>query len=287
MTELIPPRRDEILSEKGIGERRFLKYLEENAEQTNSSTELTEADPSSVNLSNAQISQINKKIAEIVSENLTSQNAIVSKLNKRIEQLETVIIINQNSKTDKKVSNLENDFIAPFYKTAYEKLKIKLAEIANATISEKLKLPLTNDATDPTVQFTGNDGYYQESSGVLVTSIAGVKRYAYSSTTFTTPNGSWGASGIDLLTSDEYKINGVTKLTETGLGSTVVSSNLSSVGTLTTVNTSGDYNVDGVRVVSNRGAGVTDASGGATIDAEARTAINDLLARVRVHGLIA
>lgn len=54
-----------------------------------------------------------------------------------------------------------------------------------------------------------------------------------------------------------------------------------------TVNTTDAYRVDGVQVVGNQGAAVADASGGATIDAEARTAINDLLARVRAHGLIA
>ena len=36
-----------------------------------------------------------------------------------------------------------------------------------------------------------------------------------------------------------------------------------------------------------QGAAVADASGGATIDAEARTAINTLLARVRTYGLLA
>ena len=43
----------------------------------------------------------------------------------------------------------------------------------------------------------------------------------------------------------------------------------------------------GIIFNSTQGAAVADATGGATIDAEARTAINALLARVRVHGLIA
>lgn len=46
------------------------------------------------------------------------------------------------------------------------------------------------------------------------------------------------------------------------------------------------YRVNGTKVVGARGAAVADASGGATVDAEARTAINDLLARLRTHGLI-
>lgn len=44
---------------------------------------------------------------------------------------------------------------------------------------------------------------------------------------------------------------------------------------------------DGIQVVSAQGALIADASGGATIDTQARTAINTLLARLRVHGLIA
>src|SRR6267154_4085304 len=47
------------------------------------------------------------------------------------------------------------------------------------------------------------------------------------------------------------------------------------------------YKVTGTKVVGAQGAAVPNATGGATIDAEARTAINDLLARLRAHGLIA
>lgn len=52
------------------------------------------------------------------------------------------------------------------------------------------------------------------------------------------------------------------------------------------INTAGVYKVDGTQVVQQRGAAVPDATGGATIDAEARAAINTLLARLRAHGLI-
>ena len=43
----------------------------------------------------------------------------------------------------------------------------------------------------------------------------------------------------------------------------------------------------GTKVVGAQGAVVADATGGATIDTQARAAINSLLARVRAHGLIA
>lgn len=47
------------------------------------------------------------------------------------------------------------------------------------------------------------------------------------------------------------------------------------------------FEVAGTQVVGARGSAVADASGGSTVDAEARTAVNTLLARLRTHGLIA
>lgn len=56
---------------------------------------------------------------------------------------------------------------------------------------------------------------------------------------------------------------------------------------LATADASTSYKVAGTKVVGAQGAAVADASGGATVDAEARTALNALLARMRTHGLIA
>lgn len=53
------------------------------------------------------------------------------------------------------------------------------------------------------------------------------------------------------------------------------------------VNTTGVYKVGDTQVVAAQGAAVADAAGGATVDGEARAAINALLARCRAHGLIA
>lgn len=49
----------------------------------------------------------------------------------------------------------------------------------------------------------------------------------------------------------------------------------------------GSVAINGVQVLGARGAAVADATGGTTVDAEARAAINDLLARMRAHGVIA
>jgi hypothetical protein len=44
--------------------------------------------------------------------------------------------------------------------------------------------------------------------------------------------------------------------------------------------------VDGLRVVGSRGVAITAPAGGSTVDPEARTAIGQILATLRQHGLI-
>jgi hypothetical protein len=46
------------------------------------------------------------------------------------------------------------------------------------------------------------------------------------------------------------------------------------------------FQVGGTRVVTTRQAAVAAPAGGATIDTQARTAINDIIARLVAHGLI-
>lgn len=48
-----------------------------------------------------------------------------------------------------------------------------------------------------------------------------------------------------------------------------------------------EYRVGHTKVVGAQWASVADASGWLTVDTEARTAINTLLARLRAHGIIA
>jgi len=58
-------------------------------------------------------------------------------------------------------------------------------------------------------------------------------------------------------------------------------------GNLDILSATGQLHIGSVKVVGPRGSAVADASGGATVDTEARTAINALLAELRTHGLIA
>lgn len=51
-----------------------------------------------------------------------------------------------------------------------------------------------------------------------------------------------------------------------------------------------DYNelfVNGKKVLGDQGATVADPTGGGTVDAEARTAIDALIDRLEAHGIIA
>jgi Protein of unknown function (DUF2793) len=49
----------------------------------------------------------------------------------------------------------------------------------------------------------------------------------------------------------------------------------------------GGIAVNGLQVVGPQGAAIANPTGGATVDAEARTALNTLLGALRTHGLIA
>ena len=51
--------------------------------------------------------------------------------------------------------------------------------------------------------------------------------------------------------------------------------------------TAGSVKISGQQIIGPQQAAVSDAAGGVTIDAEARTALNNLLAACRTHGLIA
>tara|TARA_Y100000994_G_scaffold249493_1_gene261511 strand:+ start:964 stop:3204 length:2241 start_codon:yes stop_codon:yes gene_type:complete len=75
---------------------------------------------------------------------------------------------------------------------------------------------------------------------------------------------SWTFSeNIDLASSKTFKINGVDILSATTLGSSVVNSSLTSVGTLTTLNVSGDLDVDGHTNLDNVNiSGIVTSAGG-------------------------
>jgi phage gp45-like len=85
-----------------------------------------------------------------------------------------------------------------------------------------------------------------------------------------------------------FKANGDIEIIAENVDITATELLLSGLADITgDINTDGVYKVNDVQVVSTQGASVPDASGGVVIDVEARAAINSLLARLRIHGLIA
>ena len=104
-----------------------------------------------------------------------------------------------------------------------------------------------------------------------------------------------GGTGVATFTSNGVLYGnaaGALQVTAQGGTNTVLTASagapvFSATPTVTTVNATTGYNQGGTQVVGAQGAAVADAAGGATIDAEARTALNTLLARLRTHGLIA
>lgn len=100
-----------------------------------------------------------------------------------------------------------------------------------------------------------------------------------------------GGTGIGSYTiGDMLFASGATTLsvlTSVAGGSVLISGGVGVAPAWSTTPTVTEYRVSGTKVVGAQGAAVADASGGATIDAEARTAINTLLSRLRAHGLIA
>ena len=113
----------------------------------------------------------------------------------------------------------------------------------------------------------------------------GVRAYAASS------SGIRIGTGVDYATTSGHKLAFVdgagTVPVFIQVSSYDVSGGFANSPYLTAIGSTGGLQVGANKVVGTRGAAVADASGGATVDAEARTAINDLLARVRAHGLIA
>lgn len=92
------------------------------------------------------------------------------------------------------------------------------------------------------------------------------------------------ASGTDKqITAGELLISGLP-----GAFTTLEASGLSTLTGVnaTNVDASGVYKVAGVQILTTQQSAIADATGGLVDDAEARTAINSLLAACRAHGII-
>lgn len=71
-----------------------------------------------------------------------------------------------------------------------------------------------------------------------------------------------------------------------GAAASGVNTDITELNGASQVDVSSRYEVAGVQVVAAQQPSIPDASGGVTVDTEARAAINALLAALRTHGLI-
>jgi len=102
---------------------------------------------------------------------------------------------------------------------------------------------------------------------------------------FTSPDGysfSGSVGGVVTMTVS----NPATARAALGAAKSGVNTDITQLNGASQVDVSGEYKVSGTQVVAAQQAAIPDATGGATIDAEARTALNQLLAELRTHGLI-
>jgi len=142
----------------------------------------------------------------------------------------------------------------------------KISDLTALTTAATGDLLLIMDISDTTMAASGTDK--QITAGeLLISGLPGA---------FTTLE----ASGLTTLT-------GVTATNVDASGTLDVTgvSTLAAVNA-TDVDASGVYKVAGVQILTTQQGAIADATGGVVDDAEARTAINSLLAACRAHGII-
>lgn len=137
--------------------------------------------------------------------------------------------------------------------------------------------------------YTQGDILYSSAANTLAKLAKDANATRYLSNTGTSNNPAWALVNLANGVSGTLPVaNGGTGVTSsTGSGNNVLSTSPTLVTPVLGAATVTTLSVSAIQVVGAQGAAVADASGGATIDAEARTAINTLLARLRTHGLIA
>ena len=104
--KLIAPRRDQLLTRQGFGDRRFMEYLERASSQVNNSTDATELDPSSIDASSANQAALNKQVISLQQEASQDSSAAISSLQKRMSALESMVSFGEKTRyTRLKIDN--------------------------------------------------------------------------------------------------------------------------------------------------------------------------------------
>ena len=98
MTHLIPPRRGEILTNKGMGTTRLMEYLERLTGTVNDQTD-TDDTENTIGVSPAALSALSKEIANMELELATvgSNSVMLARVFKRLNDLELVSTVNNEA----------------------------------------------------------------------------------------------------------------------------------------------------------------------------------------------
>lgn len=126
--------------------------------------------------------------------------------------------------------------------------------------------------------------------GIAASGWENLEFYTNTSGAVSTLRGSFNNSGtLTLTATTDASAIGTAALV--GLGGASIAKSIWCAGSagqyINIANATGALKINNIQVLGAQGAAVADASGGVVIDAEARTAINTLLARMRTHGSIA
>jgi len=101
-------------------------------------------------------------------------------------------------------------------------------------------------------------------------------------------NSAWG--GVDFVASNTAITLEITNATTAraalGAAAAGVNTDITQLNGASQVDVSGEYKVSGTQVVGAQQPAIPNATGGTTVDVEARAALNQLLAELRTHGLI-
>lgn len=87
---LVPPRRDEILTNNAIGTNRLMYYLERNAESTNEAADMIDESAATINISAASLVNIAKDIEQLQAElqSILGLKSDIARINRRLDNVE-------------------------------------------------------------------------------------------------------------------------------------------------------------------------------------------------------
>lgn len=145
MADLIPPRRDEFLTSKGVPTLRFSEYLEGLAQNVNAVVEeASESLFSEVSTQNAKISKLSSQVNDLDFGDVDLLNSKISRLESRINDLEmsddTDVLNGRIAQVSAKVARLIEELLTAVKANAPDKEQESEKVILLINILEETKL---------------------------------------------------------------------------------------------------------------------------------------------------